>query len=56
MDAFYQTTIRKYMVVETALIYFYLIAAMRRFRAAQYYLLAKLVTFAVLYLTSGVTY
>jgi len=56
VDDAHQTGIRRYLVAEAAFIYFFLIVALRRFRVAQIYLLAKLVTFALLFLTSGLSY
>lgn len=56
VDDLYQTGIRKYLIAETVFIYFFLIAGLRRFRLAQLYLLVKLVTFALLFLTSGLSY
>jgi hypothetical protein len=56
VDDLYQTGIRQYLVAEAVFIYFFLIAGLRRFRLAQQYLLAKLVVFATLFLTSGTSY
>lgn len=56
VDDAHQTGIRRYLVAEAAFIYFFLIVALRRFHVAQIYLLAKLVTFALLFLTSGLSY
>lgn len=55
-DDIYQRGIRKFLVVELFLIYFYLMLILRRFRLAQIYLLVKVITFALLFLTSGASY
>lgn len=56
VDDLHQTGIQNYLIAETVFIYFFLIAGLRRFRLAQFYLLAKLVTFALFFLTSGLSY
>lgn len=55
VDDLYQVGIRKYLIAETIFIYFFLIAGLRRFRLAQLYLLAKLITFFLLFFTSGLS-
>lgn len=52
----YQNLVDKYLVAEAALFYLFLIVGLRRFRLAQIYLLIKVPTFTVLFLSSGTSY
>lgn len=52
----YQNLVYRYLVAEAIIFYFFLIVGLRRFRLAQIYLLIKVPTFALLFLSSGTSY